>query len=184
MTKPEMLDADKTVFVLIDVQGKLAQIVHDRETLFDNVVRLVKGMRILRIPILWLEQVPSKMGQTVPEVRRYLGEMEPIVKASFSACGSPLFREKLEELGRRQALLAGIETHVCVWQTAVDLLGLGYQVQVVADAVSSRTALNKDVGLEKIRSCGGLVTSTEMVLMELLRTAEHPCFRDILEIVR
>ncbi|MGQ9662785.1 MAG: hydrolase [Kiritimatiellia bacterium] len=184
MNKPQRLDADKVVFVLLDVQGKLAQIMHEREILFDNLVRLVRAMRVLHIPVLWLEQLPAKMGPTIPEIRCHLGDTEPIVKSSFSAWGNPEFVRRLRSLGRIQILLAGIETHVCVYQSAVDLLAAGYQVEVVADAVSSRTLANKQVGLEKIQASGGTITCTEMAVFEMLRTAEHPAFREILDIVK
>jgi nicotinamidase-related amidase len=103
---------------------------------------------------------------------------------SFSCCGEPAFLARLEALGRGQALLAGIETHVCVYQTAADLVARGCAVEVVADGVSSRTLDNKLIGLERIRGCGARLTSVETCLFELLRTAEHAAFREILKIVK
>jgi nicotinamidase-related amidase len=179
-----MLEIDNTVFVLVDVQGKLAQIVHEKDTLLDNLKRLVKGLQILKIPILWTEQNPAKMGPTIPELRELLKPSRPVSKMSFSCLGDETFRTLLERLKREQVVLAGIETHVCIYQTAVDLIQKEYHVEVVGDAVSSRTAANKEIGLEKIKACGGHITSVETLLFRLLRSAEHPAFREILAIVK
>jgi nicotinamidase-related amidase len=157
---------------------------HEKDILFDNLRRLIAGTRALGIPILWMEQIPEKLGSTSAEFRELLAPEQPIRKSSFSCCGEPAFTERLEALGRRQVLLAGIETHVCVYQTAADLGNRGYEVEVVSDAVSSRTPANKLVGLERIRAAGARITSVEMALFELMRTADHAAFRDILRIVR
>ena len=178
------LSPESTVFVLVDVQGKLAQLMHGKETLFENLRKAVAGILALEIPILWLEQNPSKMGETIPELRELLEGHAPIPKMSFSACGEPVFMEKLAETGRECVLLAGIETHVCMIQTVTDLVEQGYRVQVMADAVSSRSRENRQIGLERIRTAGAELTSVEMALFELMRTAEHPRFRDLLKIVR
>jgi nicotinamidase-related amidase len=178
------MKTDDVVFVLVDVQGKLAQLMHGKEGLFDSLQRLVKGMRVLEVPIIWMEQIPEKMGETIPELRELLAGEEPVSKACFSCCGSGQFVEKLKALGRRRVVLAGIETHVCVYQTAADLVEMGYDVEIVADATSSRTEFNKQIGLEKIRRSGAGVTSVETCLLELTGRADHPAFRDILKIVK
>jgi len=178
------LNSDSAVLVLVDVQGKLAQIMHEKDALFANLQKLVRGAQALRLPILWLEQNPERMGATIPELRGLLAGATPIPKMSFSCCGEPAFLARLEALGRGQALLAGIETHVCVYQTAADLVARGCAVEVVADGVSSRTLDNKLIGLERIRGCGAHLTSVETCLFELLRTAEHAAFREILTIVK
>jgi nicotinamidase-related amidase len=103
---------------------------------------------------------------------------------SFSGYGDPVFIENMEALSRRQVLLAGIETHVCVYQTAVDLLARGYEVGVVADAVSSRKVADRDIALTRMRDEGVRLCSVEMALFELMRTAAHPAFRDVLKIIR
>lgn len=180
-----MLNIDHTALLVIDVQGKLAQLMHDKEKLFANLARIIKGAQVLEIPIIWTEQVPEKLGQTTPEIAELLtGSATPLPKASFSCCGIPPFMAELQALNRGQLLLTGIETHICLYQTAVDLLNMGYEVQVVADAVSSRTAENKQVGLERIKAAGGIITSTEMALFELLRVAEGEQFRQIAKIVK
>jgi len=179
-----MLDPDKAVFVLVDVQGRLAQLMHAKEALFDNLQRLIKGLTVLDIPIIWMEQIPDKMGKTIPELSALLADRTPIAKSSFSCYGCPAFREALQAHGREQVLIAGIETHVCVYQTAVELVEAGQHVEVVADAVSSRAEQNRAIGLERIRAAGARLTSVEMVLFELMRSAEHAGFRELLRIVR
>lgn len=179
-----MLQTDQTVLVLVDIQGKLAQLMHGRDALFDTLQRLVRGARELRLPVLWLEQYPAGLGPTIPELVALLADQQPIPKMSFSAAGCPKFGADLQALGRRQVLLAGIEAHVCVYQTAVDLLAGGSQVEVVADAVSSRTPANCALGLQRMRDAGAQITSLEMALFELLRTAEAPGFKAIARIVK
>jgi nicotinamidase-related amidase len=179
-----MLLDTQSVLVLIDVQGKLAQVMHDRETLLVNLQKAVRGTLALGLPVLWLEQNPERMGETVPELKALLAGQAPIPKMSFSCCGAPAFLRQLESLGRHQAILAGIETHVCVYQTATDLLARGFEVEVVADAVSSRRAADTETGLARLQAEGARVTNVEMMLFELMRTAQHPAFRDILKIVR
>jgi nicotinamidase-related amidase len=180
-----MLTIDNTALLVIDVQGKLAQLMHQKEVLFDNLAKIIKGAQVLELPIIWTEQVPEKLGQTTPEIAELLApSAEPISKASFSCCSVQPFMTALERSKRRQILVTGIETHICVYQTTVDLLAQGYEVQVVADAVSSRTAANRQLGLERMKQAGAALTSTEMALFELLRVAEGDRFRQISKIVK
>jgi nicotinamidase-related amidase len=180
-----MLTTDNTALLVVDVQGKLAELMHQRETLFANVQRMIKGAKVLELPVLVTEQVPEKLGATRPEIAEHLaGGTQPIHKSSFSCCGNAVFMEQFKALGRRQVLLTGIETHICVYQTALDLLDLGYEVQLVTDAVSSRTAENRQIGIERMKEAGATLTTTEMALFELLRAAEGPQFKEITKIVK
>lgn len=180
-----MKEARESVLVLVDVQARLWQVMHEKDALLESLRRLTAGAKMLGIPVVWVEQIPDKMGPTVDGLAELLRvDGAPVAKSSFSCWGEPRFRADLGRLGRRHVLLAGIESHVCVYQTAVDLLGAGYSVDVAADAVSSRTAANRAIGLERIRSCGGWIGSVELILFGMLRTAEHPQFRDILRLVK
>ena len=179
-----MLEIEKCCLVVIDVQGKLAQIVHGREELFKNITILIKASKLLTIPIIWCQQCPKALGPTVPEIAELLTEFEPVDKATFSCCGVEEFTKKLNSFNRSQVLLCGIETHVCVYQTAIDLLDAGKQVSVIADAVSSRTEANKQIAIEKMRDKDVDISSVEMVLFELLRTAEHPQFKAIAGMIK
>jgi nicotinamidase-related amidase len=179
-----MLTTDDSVVVLVDVQGKLAQLMDGKEALFQNLRRLVRGAQVLGLPILWLEQNPVGLGPTIPELAELLPAQKPIAKLSFSACGEERFLAALRATGRRQVLLAGIEAHVCIHLTAVDLLRLGFQVEVVADAVSSRAAVNRELALRRLERLGVGLTSVEMALFELLGRAEGPAFKAMLQIVK
>jgi len=180
-----MLTLKNTVLIVVDVQGRLAQVMHQKERLVENLQKVIQGAQVLDIPIIWNEQVPEKLGQTIPEIAQLLtNTTQAIPKTSFSCCGNPPFMEQLKALNRKQVLIAGIEAHVCVYQTSLDLLNLGYEVQVVSDAVSSRTPENKQIGLERMKEAGASLTSAETALFELLRTAEGPKFREITKIVK
>jgi nicotinamidase-related amidase len=179
-----MLSRTAAVLILIDVQGNLAQAMIDKEKTFSNSVKLIRGFRALNLPMMISEQIPEKLGPTIPQLAQELGEVKPIAKESFSCWAEPAFRDHLESLTRRHVVLTGIECHVCVYQTALDLMANGYTVHLVADAVSSRTTENREVGIQAIKSAGAQITSTEMVLFELLRTAADPKAKEIFKIVK
>lgn len=179
-----MMDARNAVMVLIDVQGKLAEVMSERDALFENLKRMILGAQALEVPILVTEQIPHKLGATNSALRELFHAWDPIAKSSFSCLGEPAFGERLGALGRNQVILTGIETHVCVNQTAMDLLALGREVYVVADAVSSRTAANRQLALERMRAAGASIVGAEMALFELLRDASDPRFKGILQLVK
>jgi len=179
-----MLKMENTLLLLVDIQGKLAHLMHEKERLFDILQKLIRGIRVLGIPVLWVEQNPAGLGPTIPEVADLLTDSTPISKMSFSSCRNDRFLQALKELDRNQVLIAGIESHICVYQTAVDLVDMGLEVQVVTDAVSSRTAENKDIGLQKMRDAGASWTSVETALFELLGVAEGEVFKALLKIVK
>lgn len=179
-----MLQAEKALLVLVDIQGKLAELMCEKDLLYQNLRRLVMGARVLSIPIIWMEQIPEKMGPTIPELRELLTSEEPIAKKCFSCCGEPAFMHKLQATGRVEVILAGIESHVCIYQTAADLITMGYEAHVAADAVSSRTQANRQIGFDRTKAIGGKITSVESILFDIMKTADHPAFREILKIVR
>lgn len=179
-----MLKPDNTALTIIDVQGKLATLMHQQEQLSRNLKILIQGIQVLGLPIFWMEQYPKGLGPTIPEVAELLTGQNPLAKLSFSAWGQDEFQEKLRASGRRQILLAGIETHICVYQTARSLLVQNYHVEVVTDAVSSRTPENKRIGLDKMARAGAEITSVETALFELLQTAGTPQFKEISHLVR
>ena len=132
-----MLTNENAVLVIVDVQGKLAQLMADKETFFSNLQRMVKGAQVFDIPILWVEQYPQKLGPTIPELASLMPRIQPIAKMSFSCAGNTQFSAALTALARKQVLVVGMEAHVCVYQTAIDLVEEGYQVEVVEDALST-----------------------------------------------
>ncbi len=179
-----MLTTANSVLIVVDVQGRLAQLMHDKENLFANIGRMIKGAQLLGVPILWTEQYPEGLGATIPELAQLMAESQPLVKDTFSCCGDNKFAGALKSTGRRQVLLTGIETHVCVYQTARDLLADGFGVELIADAVSSRTAANKELGIARMKDLGAGVMSTEMALFELLQVAKGDKFKEVLRIVK
>lgn len=179
-----MLNKDNAVLVVIDVQGKLSTLMHKQERLFGNIIRMIEGAKVLGIPIIWTEQIPDKLGETAPEIKAALEGVELLTKTTFSCCGGPGFNEKLAGLGRKQILVTGIETHVCVYQTCMDLLKANYEVHLVKDAVSSRIKHNYRLGVEKIKDAGAQLTSVEMCLFEMLKVAEGDAFKQVIKIVK
>ena len=179
-----MFTNDNTILLLIDVQGQLAQLMHEKEKMFKSLGTLIQGMKILEVPILWMEQIPKNLGPTTEAISKYLTEEEPIEKFSFSCCGNPEFMEKFKNAGRTQVLLTGIEAHICVFQTGYELIKQGCQVQVVADCVSSRTKENKEIGIQRIVQTGGQATCVEMAFFELLRAAKGDKFKQIIKLIK
>jgi nicotinamidase-related amidase len=179
-----MLNCADTVLVIVDIQEKLVRAMPAREDLVLKARQLVQGARALNVPILYTEQNPKGLGPTVPEIAAVMPGVEPITKFSFGCCACEDFVRALQAAGRRNVLVAGIETHVCVYQTARELLEKGYHVEVAADACSSRTPQNKQTGLDKMRDAGAAITSVETALFELLKVAEGPLFKEILKIVK
>ncbi len=179
-----MLEIEDCSLVVVDIQGKLAQIMYEKELLFKNVEILIKAANILNIPIIWCQQCPESLGPTISEIAQLLKDIEPINKASFSCCGDEQFNNKLNKMNINKVLLCGIETHVCIYQTAVDLVRKSFYVNVIADAVSSRTFENKKIALERIAAEGAKISSVEMALFELLKTAKHPHFKEIARLIK
>jgi len=180
-----MLDIENTALEVIDVQGKLASLVHDHEKVLTHIQHLIGACESFSLPILWSEQAPDKIGETVGPVKQLLYPMiKPIHKRSFSCWGSPDYIELLKKLNRRQILVTGIETHVCVYQTARDLHLHGYHVHLIADAVSSRHPLDRDLAIARMRDEGITITTAEMALCELLKTADSVKFKEIMAFLK
>ena len=179
-----MLTVTDSVLLVIDVQEKLFHVMFRKEQLADNLQRLIKGMQVLEVPVLVTEQYPQGLGPTIPEIAQLLAEVKPYPKVNFSCCGDEAFLRAFQQLRRKQVLIAGIESHVCVYQTAADLIAAGYEVYVVSDAVSSRTEKNKDTGIQMMLQSGAKLTGTEAALFELLKVAKGETFKAISQIVK
>ena len=179
-----MLEIENCCLLIVDVQGKLAQLMHEKDSLFKNIQILIKSAKLLNIPIIWCQQQPKSIGVTIPEISNLLTEEKPIDKACFSCFGCEEFRKRLQQINRKQVLLCGIEAHVCVYQTAVELLAAGKEVYVIADAVSSRAQRNLQIAIERMLAEGVKISSTEMAVFELLKTAEHPQFKQVAGLVK
>lgn len=183
---PHLLRRDDTLIVVVDMQEPFLRGVHAREGLISNVCLLVQAAALLGVPTLATLQYAERMGGILPSVAGVLptGGPEPLDKLTFSCAGSAAFRDYLEAAGRRQILLCGVETHICVAQTALDLAHLGYQTHVAADAVSSRTVEKHKLGMERIRDCAVLPCAAESAVYELLQEAGTAEFKAILRLVK
>ncbi len=179
-----MLDMDKTALLIVDIQGVLARTVHESNLIYGNWQKLIKAAQIFQLPIVLLEQNPRGLEPTIPELRELLGDLPAIEKMTFNACLNEEFLTRLRETGREQILVAGIEAHVCVYQTVCGLLKEPYQIYVASDAVSSRTSWNRMAALERMRELGAVITTTEMALFEMMRTSEGNLFRQFIKIVK
>jgi len=173
--------------IVIDVQQKLMPVISDREAIERNIERLVRGSKVVDIPAIITEQYVHGLGPTVPIIRRAFEETsgyEPIEKSCFSGFGCAEFVMATRNLHRKQAIVAGIEAHVCVYQTVGDLLNNGYDVTIVADAISSRTPANKDIAIRRMISDGAKLSSTEMALFELTVNSGTDEFREMSRLVK
>jgi nicotinamidase-related amidase len=180
------LSRERTALVVIDVQERLMPAISGREEVERNIVRLIRGCAVLRIPALATEQYVKGLGPTVGGVRRAFEETSgftPFEKLSFSAARCTAFAEQLAASGRTQVLLCGVEAHVCVYQTALDLQSR-FEIHLATDAVSSRSAANKELAVRRLEREGILLTSTEMALFELCGQAGNDEFRAISRLIK
>lgn len=179
-----LISAEKSCLLVVDVQDKLLAAMQAPERLAKNCGILLKAAARLRVPILVSEQYPKGLGPTAAELRPLIPEGAVVEKAAFSCADVPEYRERLRTLGREQAVIAGIEAHVCVLQTALGLNERGYRCFVVSDAVSSRTRENLAAALERLRDNGVETATTEMVLFEWLGRAATPEFKELSKLIR
>src|SRR4030081_2927850 len=177
-----LLDADQCALVVVDIQEKLLPPIFQKDQLLRNAQLLIRAARVLKIPTLVSTQYTKGLGGTVPEIASLLPETEPIDKQLFSCFGSDVFCSSLKRLpgNRNTLLLCGMETHICVMQTALAALGEGYLVHVASDAVSSRAERNWKVGLDRMRAAGAVISSTEVMIYELVRSSGSPAFKELL----
>lgn len=176
-----IISTDNSLLIIIDMQERLLPVIAKKEKVVENVLRLVKFAHIVGLPIIITEQ--QNLGGTVPEIREELKESYPITKLEFDCFGSEAFTERIRQLNRSTLIIAGIEAHICVAQTALHALS-DYTVHVVSDATSSRSLHNWEVALHRMRQHGVTITSTEMVIYELLQKAGTDTFREILKLVK
>jgi len=176
------LEADRCALLVVDIQEKLLPPIFQKEQLVRNSKLLIRAAGVLKIPAIVSTQYAKGLGATVPEVASLLPDTEAIDKNLFSCFGSDVFCTLLKRLpgNRNTLLLCGMESHICVMQTALAALREGYLVHVASDAVSSRTEWNWKIGLERMRAAGAVISSTEMMVYELMRSSASPAFKEML----
>ena len=176
-----LLTAESAVLLLIDLQERLMPAIHDGQVVIDRAVRLAEAARLLEVPIRATEQYPAGLGPTVPSLAKY--PQAVLAKSTFSATADPGFRALLPA-GVSQIVVAGCEAHVCVLQTVLSLLPSGHRVLLAADAVGSRDPDDRAAAIARARQHGAEVVTSEMVLFEWLRDAQHPKFREVQHLLK
>lgn len=181
---PNLVDPERSFVLLIDVQEGYRKALHEWERTVSRIGVLLEGVRRLEIPILYTEQYPKGLGSTAPELHDLLADTPRFEKQTLSALGAPGLTEHLLKLRRRQAVVCGLETHACVSQTVHDLTGWSFSVHLPIDALSSRRPFEHQQALAKMLRTGALPTSVEQLLLECVRSAEHPAFKSVQSLLK
>jgi nicotinamidase-related amidase len=180
---PTLLNPENTALLIIDVQERLVKAMANHEEVEGTIATLQQGMEILNLPTLITEQYPRGLGATVDSISARKGDATVVEKTSFSCCGADCFHTELEKIGAKQVVVTGMETHVCVLQTVLDLLHAGYQVHVPIGSTCSRNNVNRDNALRRMEQAGAIITNVESVLFELLREAGSAEFKAISKLI-
>jgi nicotinamidase-related amidase len=176
---PGLLARDDSILLLVDVQERLLPIIRDAAAVEANLVRLARGARLLSVPLLVSEQYPKGLGPTVPALRTAAGDAPVIQKTTFSCGAEPALVQAIRALDRGTVVVAGIEAHICVLQTALDLLARGFGVHVAADATGTRLEPNLRIGHDRAARAGAVITSVESVLFEWMGRSDIPEFKQV-----
>jgi nicotinamidase-related amidase len=179
------LDAERAALVVIDMQEGFRNVVQDFSETAARIAQFAHGAQLLGLPLIVTEQYPKGLGHTAGEIRTVLpAGFEPVEKTAFSSCGAREFVAQLDETGALQIILCGIEAHVCVNQTAHDLIARGLQVHLLIDCINARTEHNRQIGLAKMQQAGALPSSVETALFELMRDAKHEQFKAVQKLIK
>jgi len=170
--------------VIIDVQEKLFPVISDNKALLENLIVLIKGFQLFGRPIIITEQVPEKLGNTLRSISSLFNNMDPITKSSFSCAREPSFMKALDTINPDEIILAGIESHVCVYQTSHDLLKQNRHVEIITDGISSRKIYNHTIALNRMSKEGACLSSVEMLLFSIQEKAEGDTFRKLVKLVK
>jgi nicotinamidase-related amidase len=181
---PKILSINSTALLIIDIQEKILAVMNNPGLVVSNTIKLIKGFKVLRLPIFFTEQYPKGLGSTAQEIANELEGFNPIQKMSFSCFGADDLFKRLSDNKISQVVVAGIESHVCVQQTVLDLLANNIQINVAADAVSSRKEIDYKTAIERMRNNGAEITTSEAVLFELLNVSGTEEFKAISKIVK
>ena len=175
---------ENTAAVFIDLQERLFPHMQNRDELKRNMIRLIRGLQALQVPMITTQQYTKGLGETIPEIREAIGEVAQVEKISFSCCGNGDFMDQLEWQNKKFVIIAGIEAHVCVLQTVLDLLSDEYVPVVTADCISSRKVYDKEVAIERMRDSGAIISTYESILFELTGVAGTDVFKSISKIIK
>jgi nicotinamidase-related amidase len=184
MSVPDRLEKDRVCLVVIDMQERFRSLIQGMPEVQGGCNRLARFFTKLALPVVVTEHYSRGLGETMGELREVLPHFRPLEKITFSCDADAGFKAALANTGRNQVVLCGIETHVCVYQTARDLLARGLQVAVAADAVSSQSARDREIALQRMRDIGAQIMTVEMILFEILREARTADFKSVADILK
>ena len=179
-----LIKAENTAAIIVDVQEKLMPAMFNQEEVERNVNRLVAGLKLLEVPMIVTQQYTKGLGETVPAMKEAIGAFEPMEKTVFSAMGCDAFVEWVKAQGKKTILVCGVEAHICVLQSIIDLIGEGYRVFIVADCVGSRVVYNKEYAIQRAVQEGAFVTTCEGALYEMTQGAGTPHFKAISKLTK
>jgi nicotinamidase-related amidase len=174
-----LLNKEEALVLIIDIQERLAPAMKEKDKVVKNCQHLIELAKMYNIPVVMTEQYPKGLGKTIPEIQSFLPDLKPIEKSSFSCCGQSAFLAEIKKTGRKKVIVTGMETHVCVLQTVIDLMKDGLVPHVVQDGVCSRSDENWKTGIEFMRGAGAVITCTETVLFQLLKGSGTEEFKKI-----
>lgn len=181
---PKILKKENTALLIIDIQERILGVIRKNQMVVENTQKLIRGAKIFGLPIYYTEQYPKGLGETIRDIKAELEDNTAVQKMTFSCSGAENLFQIFQEKNITQIVVCGIESHVCVQQTVLDLLHLGVQVNVPADAVSSRKKLDYNTALDRMRTHGAEITTTESILFELLEVCGTPEFKAISKLVK
>jgi len=180
----KLLTSEQTGLVVVDIQTKLMKVMRQKERVADNTLKLIHMAKLFDIPIVVTEQYPKMIGPTLPEINEALPDTTAIKKTEFNCCDVDPFMQALKSDGLINVILTGVESHICVLQTCLDLLDKGYIVHVPRDAVDSRTEENWLMSLNLMEKAGAVITSTETVIFQILKKAGTKEFKEMLRLIK
>ena len=176
---PKLFTREHSAVLLVDYQERFVNVLHDNENTVKNIKLLLDGVNIYKVPVFVSEQVPEKLGSTIIELKEHLKDAKFFSKKAMSCCGQAGFVEELKNKKIEKVAVCGIEAHVCVLQTSLDLLHNGFQVHLITDAVTSRVPHNKPIAIEKIKNAGAVISSVETILFEIAYEAGSEEFKKL-----
>lgn len=179
-----LINRDDAVLVIIDCQTKLMPAINNADELEKTICKMTKGASVLGLPVIVTQQYTKGLGPTVDSLNEILGDYEPVEKTTFSAMGAPEFAARIRECGKKNIIMTGVETHICVEQTTLELLGAGYNVYLIQDCVGSRKDNDKNIACNRMAAAGASITTYEAILYELMRDAKNENFKSISAIVK
>ena len=180
----EQLSRNRSVLLIVDIQEAFVKPISNIDSVIERTAILIQAAKLLELPIIVSEQYPKGLGRTVPVLQQLLGDIQYYDKTTFSCCHDDKINTAIRDTARRQIIIAGVETHVCIEQTVMDLLSMNIRPYIIADAVSSRHSTDTETALNNMQNHGAIVTTTEAAIFAMIRSSKHPAFKEISKLVK